>query len=304
MTHNATPEVTQTARDRSFHGLSVERSEHGLQRILIKNQSAEATLYLQGAHLTSFKPRGRADLLWVSGAELYRPGQAIRGGIPVCWPWFGPHPQDAGLPSHGLVRTRTWNWETLRDDATVSQLRLWLETDGLDEGFRHRALAELFVTIADTLTVTLTTTNLGTNPLNLSQALHSYLPITAPEGVRLTGLTGYPYLDKLSGNRERWPETFVLDREIDRIVLDDGQPVMLEEPSKPLRFVKRAGSRSLVVWNPWITKSRTLSSFNKEDYRAMLCLEAANAAEDSRQLRPGEQHSLTTELGFVSAPDA
>lgn len=304
MTHDATPEVTQTTPDTSSHGISVERSEHGLHRILIKNQSAEATLYLQGAHLTSFKPRGQADLLWVSGAEPYHPGQPIRGGIPVCWPWFGPHPQNADFPSHGLVRTRIWDWETLRDDAEVSQLRLWLETDGLDGGFRHRARAELFVTVADTLTVTLTTTNLGDSAFTLSQALHSYLPISAPEDVRLTGLSGYPYLDKLNGKRERWPETFVLDREVDRIVLDEGQPVRLEAPGKPPRFVKRAGSRSLVVWNPWITKSRTLSSFNEGDYRAMICLEAANAAEDSRQLAPGEQHSLTTELGQVPATDA
>lgn len=296
--------MTQTDTRAVNHRISLETSPNGLQRLIIVNQSAQATLYLQGAHLTSFVPNGQPDLLWVSEAEPYQPGQAIRGGIPVCWPWFGPHPNGAPHPSHGLVRTQVWNWEVLNDEPDISQVRLWLETEGQDAAFAHRARVELVVTVAATLTLTLITSNLGDSPLTLSQALHSYLPISSPEGVRLTGLTGYPYLDKLAGNRQVWPEHFLLDREVDRIVFDKGQPVMLDEPGKRCRYVKRSGSQSLVVWNPWIAKSRTLSSFNDDDYRSMLCLEAANAADDSRQLMPGEHHSLATELGILTINDA
>jgi len=290
------PETQTTSRR-----ITLETTPGGLQRLCVVNECAVATLYLQGAHMTSFRPHGQDDLLWVSDAETYRPGQAIRGGIPVCWPWFGPHPDGAPYPSHGLVRTELWNWEVVRDDPGISQLRLWLETGGTDPGFAHRARAELLVTVAATLTLTLTTTNLGDSPFTLSQALHSYLPIASPDSIRLTGLTGHPYLDKLTGTRQLWPESFVVDREIDRIVLDDGQPVMLDEPSTVSRFVRREGSRSLVVWNPWIAKSRTLSNFHDDDYRSMLCLEAANAADDSRHVLPGEQHQLTTELGLTTA---
>ena len=287
---------TQTAS----HRITLETTPSGLQRLCVVNECAVATLYFQGAHLTSFRPHGQDDLLWVSDAETYQPGQAIRGGIPVCWPWFGPHPDGVPNPSHGLVRTALWNWEVVRDDAKISQLRLWLETGGTDSGFAHRARVELVVTVAASLTLRLITTNLGDSPFTLSQALHSYLSITSPDSIRLTGLTGYPYLDKLTGTRKPWPEPFAVDQEIDRIVLDEGQPVMLDEPGKMRRFIRREGSRSLVVWNPWIAKSRTLSNFNDDDYRSMLCLEAANAADDSRQLQPGEQHPLTTELGLMT----
>lgn len=280
--------------------ITLETTPGGLQRVRVVNECATAELYLQGAHLTSFRPHGQDDLLWVSDAETFQSGQAIRGGIPVCWPWFGPHPDGAPFPSHGLVRTALWNWEVVRDDAEISQLRLWLETSGTDPGFAHRARAELLVTVAASLTVRLSTTNLGDRPFTLSQALHSYLPIASPDSVRLTGLTGYPYLDKLTGTRQPWPESFAVDQEIDRIVLDEGQPVMLDEPGKVRRIIRREGSRSLVVWNPWIAKSRTLSNFQDDDYQSMLCLEAANAADDSRQLLPGEQHQLTTELGLTT----
>lgn len=280
--------------------ITLETTPGGLQRLRVINELATAELYLQGAHLTSFRPHGQDDLLWVSQAEAFQSGQAIRGGIPVCWPWFGPHPDSALYPSHGLVRTALWNWEAIRDDARVSQLRLWLETDGTDPGFAHRARVELVVTVAASLTLRLITTNLGHSPFTLSQALHSYLPITSPDSVRLTGLSGYPYLDKLTGTRQPWPQSFAVNQEIDRIVLDEGQPVILDEPGKVRRIIRREGSRSLVVWNPWIDKSRTLSNFNDDDYRSMLCLEAANAADDCRQLLPGEHHQLTTELGLIT----
>jgi glucose-6-phosphate 1-epimerase len=284
--------------------ISAHTSQQGLQYLYIENAAACATLYLQGAHLTSFIPKGQSDQLWVSEAEPYLPGTALRGGIPICWPWFGPHPQSTTLPSHGLVRTRLWNWNILEDDTDVSRLRLWVHTDGQDAGFPHRASAELTVSIAATLKVTLTTTNQGDKALPLSQALHTYLPIKAPETLVLSGLAGLPYLDKLTGERHHWPDTFVLDREIDRIVFDQGQNVSINDIGGPRRIVKRAGSRSLVVWNPWLTKSRTLSNFKDTEYRNMLCLETANAGDDRRLLQPGEQHSLSMELAIQSPNDA
>ncbi|WP_051207287.1 D-hexose-6-phosphate mutarotase [Saccharospirillum impatiens] len=287
-----------------LHRISRDTSANGLQRLLITNQTAQATLYLQGAHLTSFVPREHPDMLWVSAAEPYQPGQAIRGGIPICWPWFGPHPSDSGHPSHGLVRTQIWDWEIVNDQPDMSQVRLWLETDGENPAFGHRARVELVVTVAASLTLSLTTTNLDDKAFRLSQALHSYLPISSPADVRITGLTGYPYMDKLTGEHQVWPDRFTLDREVDRIVQDAGQPVFLNEPGRMRRFVRREGSQSLIVWNPWVDKSRTLSSFNHDDYQSMLCLEAANAGDDHRTLLPGEHHCLTTELGIVTTNDA
>lgn len=272
------------------------RLESGLVRLNIDNRAASAELYTQGAHLVRYQPSGQPDLLWVSDAEPYQPGRAIRGGIPICWPWFGDHPSDAQAPAHGLARTRVWDWELLSDSEDRTDLRLWLETDGSDPGFPLTAQVELLISIGDSLVLALTTHNQSKQPFQLSQALHSYFPVTDLSRAAIAGLDGHFYLDKLTGQSALWPSGFKIDQEIDRIVFDRGEPVRLNRGDGYITRIKRQGSRSLVVWNPWIDKSKTLSSFYAEDYQRMLCLEAANAGEDARLLKAGHSHTLICEI--------
>lgn len=282
--------------------ITVETTESGLDRLVIQNRQAQATLYLQGAHLTSYQPRQGTDLLWVSPAESYQPGQAIRGGIPVCWPWFGAHPERNNAPSHGLVRTAIWDWTLIHDEPERTELRLHHETDGSHPAFPYRARVELTVDIGTTLALRLTTHNRDTQPLPLSQALHSYFPVKDLDRLRLHGLAGHVYFDKVIGEQGHWPETFRVDREIDRIVNDSGEAIHISQAGKPNIRIDRHGSRSVVVWNPWIDKSRALSNFNDDDYRHMLCLESANVGSDARLLPPGASHSLGTEIRSTTEP--
>lgn len=276
--------------------LNETRLDSGLTRISIENQAARAELYTQGAHLTAYQPQDQPDLLWVSSAETYQAGRAIRGGIPLCWPWFGDHPQHAEAPAHGLARTRVWDWELLAENEQRTDLRLWLETDGSDAGFPYRARAELLVSVGDSLVLALTTQNLSKQPFQLSQALHSYLPVNDLGRAAIAGLDGHFYHDKLTGQSATWPTGFRVDREVDRIVLDRGETVRLNRGDGQITSIKRQGSRSMVVWNPWVDKSKTLSNFNDDDYQRMLCLEAANAAEDARLLKAGHSHTLICEI--------
>jgi len=276
--------------------LTETKLESGLVRLSIENQAAHAELYTQGAHLTAYQPKDQPDLLWVSDAERYEAGRAIRGGIPICWPWFGDHPSEETAPAHGLARTHIWDWELLAENDNRTDLRLWLDTDGTDPGFPHQARAELLVSVGDSLILALTTQNLSNQPFQLSQALHSYFPITDLGKTAIAGLDGQFYHDKLTGQSATWPTGFRVDQEIDRIVLDRGEPLRLNRGDGHITRIKRQGSRSVVVWNPWVEKSKSLSNFNDDDYQQMLCLEAANAAEDARLLKAGHSHTLICEI--------
>lgn len=276
--------------------LTETQLESGLVRLSIENQAARAELYTQGAHLTAYQPSGQPPLLWVSSAETYQPGRAIRGGIPICWPWFGDHPNEPNAPAHGLARTRVWDWQLLAESDRRTDLRLWLETDASDPGFPYQARAELLVSVGDSLILALTTHNLSHQPFQLSQALHSYLPISDLRKAAIAGLDGQFYHDKLTGQSATWPTGLRFEREVDRIVLDRGEPIRLNRGDGHITRIKRQGSRSIVVWNPWIDKSKTLSNFNANDYQQMLCLEAANAAEDARLLKAGHSHTLICEI--------
>jgi len=280
--------------------ITEESTPGGLIRLTVRNQAATAVLYTQGAHVTSFVPQGGRDLLWVSDDEDYRASKAIRGGVPVCWPWFGAHPTDADAPAHGLVRNREWQWEILSDQSSRTQLKLTLDTGGDDPAFPYRARVEMIVDIGATLTQRLVTHNLDSRAFTVTEALHTYFPVTELAEVEVTGLDGSPYLDKLSGERSHWPQGFRFDREIDRIVLDNDRPIRLTDGPDRAILLERTGSRSLIVWNPWIDKSRRLSNFRDDDYTRMMCLETANVDHDGRTIEPGDQH----ELSFTVKDDA
>jgi glucose-6-phosphate 1-epimerase len=267
-----------------------------LEVLRINNCQATATLALQGAHLIEFTPHNKKNCLFVSSAEGYQQGKAIRGGIPVCWPWFGPHPENETAPAHGFARTSLWQYEIISDQDERTDIKLWLETDGENVDFPYQARVELLVSIGDTLVLSLTTQNNSQTPFRISQALHSYYPCQDINEVKLHGLHGVFYNDTLTGENAYFPSDFQFDREIDWVVLEQGKPVGFSGLGQADMRLNRMGSRSLVIWNPWIEKSKTLSQFHPEEYKRMFCVETANVSEDARLVKPGQSHVLMMEL--------
>ncbi|EAR10525.1 D-hexose-6-phosphate mutarotase [Reinekea blandensis] len=262
----------------------------------IHNKQANATIALQGAHLIEYSPVGGTNLLFVSEAETYQQGQAIRGGVPICWPWFGPHRNQPDAPAHGFVRTCEWSHEIVADEPDRTDIRFFLITDGSDPGFPYAARVELLVSIGATLVMSLSTENLGDEPFLISQALHSYFRCNNIDDVRLHGLSGACYNDKVTGENAYVPSDLVINREIDWVIQDSGEAIALIEAGQPRFKLSRIGSRSVILWNPWIEKAKTLSHFNEEEYRQMICIEAANATEDSRLVKPRQSHVLVMEV--------
>lgn len=263
---------------------------------------ATAVVALQGAQVLSYVPPNQSDVLWLSPVAKLGTGKAVRGGVPVCWPWFGPHPTDPAKSAHGFVRARPWS--VTGSAAKSGRARLVLAYDASPKSqpdWPHRALAEIEITLAETLTISLSTENRGDNELVLTQALHTYLAVGDIGAVTIDGFVGQPFIDQLSPGpmrREHEPVTF--KAEIDRIYQDSEGPVIVtdQKGARQIR-VSKTGSRSTVIWNPWIGKSASLGDMGGDGYCHMLCVEAANAGNNSVTLASGERHRLTTELSVT-----
>lgn len=278
--------------------VSLRQHPGGLAFIEVDHPLARASLCLQGAHLTHYQASGQLPLLWVSDAEDYQPGKAIRGGIPICWPWFGPHPAGQG-PAHGLVRDRNWQLEQARESADGVELVLSV-LQGPVAVWPHAARLELTLHIGRSLRLQLVSENTGTQAFDLTQALHAYFPVGAIDQTRVRGLGQWRYRDSLRpeiGLQTELSDRLEVRAETDRIYYGVGT-IGLETPDQRLEILSQ-GAGSLVLWNPWIDKSRRLSNFRDDDYLHMLCIETANCGDDVIRLKPGQQHRLSVEYRYA-----
>jgi len=279
--------------------LAFEAGKGGLTRAVVDNPYARCELYLLGAHVTSFAPRGEGERLWLSETAQFAPGRAIRGGVPLCWPWFGPDPEGAGRAQHGFARTSEWTlFGTSVNGAGETVLRLGLqESDATLKLWPHAFMLEYRVSVGRELTLELITENRSEHPMKLSAALHTYFAVDAIDSVRVEGLEGCAYADKLENGARRVQEGVLrIGSECDRIYDDAAASLILTDGTRRVRIAK-TGSRSTVVWNPWRERAAAMGDFDDEGYTRMLCIETANAQDDTRTLATGERHVLTQRIG-------
>lgn len=275
--------------------VTTKKHANGLDYVEINTALCQARIFLQGAQIDHFQPTGKPPLLWVSEADDYQPGNGIRGGVPVCWPWFGMS-TEAGFPQHGFARTRIWNLSSVAMRNQWVDLRFDLKISEEDKHYwPHNTEVSVLFSLGDTLSISLVNTNLGKQTVSLTQALHSYFPIEDIHQVTASGFSGAKYIEFAKGPYSQTTAEVQFDRETDRVYTELG-PVQLLHTPQGIIEVSRENSRSAVLWNPWIEKSKRLARFNDNDYLTMLCLEAANVLEDKLELAPGETHSLVTHI--------
>ncbi|TCS40189.1 D-hexose-6-phosphate mutarotase [Reinekea marinisedimentorum] len=267
----------------------------------IDNQYATATIAVQGAHLIEYTPLNQDNVIFVSQEENFAKGKAIRGGVPVCWPWFGPNTKEPDAPAHGLVRALDWEYEVVSDTAERTDIRFSYTTTGDQLGFAYKATCELLISIGETLVMSLTTTNNDDKPFEISQALHTYFSCANIDDVRIQGLEDARFLNRLEDKAYDLKGEFCFDQEVDGVVLDKGEPVKLVNLGKEAVTMTRRGSNSMVLWNPWIEKSKSLSNFNDLEYTKMFCVETTNTSEDSRLVKPGNSHVMCMEISTETA---
>lgn len=270
-------------------------------RIETELSSGEITLH--GGHVISWTPSEQEPVIWLSDSSYFREDNAIRGGIPICWPWFGEHASDPDKPSHGFARTRLFSVERtyqLVDGGCGIELSL-RDAPETNKHWPDAFALSLIVEMGKSLSVQLTMHNTSKVEATYGAALHSYLRVGDIEQVKVTGLAKTVYLDKVQGFVRKLQEGAAeIHGETDRVYLETGDPLVLIDPvlGRQLKITKR-GSLTTVLWNPGAEKARAMKDFDDEGYRNMLCIEAANAFDNQIDVAPGAQHTLGTEISVV-----
>ncbi len=276
--------------------VTFKQTEGGLIVVEVGNAQATARIALQGAQVLDWTPAGGQPVIWVSPGAIYTAGKSVRGGVPVCWPWFGPHTTEAGFPAHGFARTQCWEMvqvQQLSDGSTTLSLRL-LQDANTRLLWPHDAELLLLVNVGRRLQIDLLTRNTGDEAFTVTQALHTYFAVSDVREVSVRGLEEVAYIDKVAdGARDVQSGPVMFCAETDRIYLDQGGECVIDDPGLQRRIcIRREGSRSTVVWNPWAEKSVAMADMGEDAYRGMLCVEASNAAEDAVCIEPGGEHRL------------
>ncbi len=253
--------------------------------IHIDNGQAKALISVYSGQVLSFQPAAEpTDLMFLSEKAYYAAGKAIKGGVPICWPWFGPDPESLGRPSHGFVRNRLWNvvnTSTTTDGATqvILGLKDTEETRAIWPQAFELAIA---ITVSHSLRVELITRNLGDKSFPLTQALHTYFQVGDINRVQVLGLENTQYQDKVdSGIEKTQIGAVTIAGEVDRIYLNVTKELVIDDASLNRRIrIKSAGSKSAVVWNPWAKISASMADLDDSDYQRLICVETTNAATD------------------------
>lgn len=270
--------------------VSIKQTDSGLEYIAVASSLCNAKIFLQGAQLTEFTPAGQKPLIWVSEDEDYLEGKSVRGGVPICWPWFGVN-QNEGWPIHGVARTSLWRAEEVTETEQAITVSLSLPMLNVDKTYwPHQSSLKVIFTLTEQLQIELVNTNLGQQAFELTQALHTYFPTSAIEKTSVDGLQGANYIEFGEGPFEQ-NEEVTFTRETDMVYQNAPAQQTITTPEGVIA-VGRENSTSCVLWNPWIEKSQRLSNFRDDEYHKMLCLEAANVMADKVTLAPGQSHSL------------
>ncbi len=264
-----------------------------------------AVVALQGAQVLSYETAGFGEVLWLSPAARLGTGKAVRGGIPICWPWFGPHPLGGDAPAHGFVRARPWRVVSAHADDSGTRMTLTPAEAAAHPAWPHAAQVSLEIVLGRSLTLSLTTRNTGSSEFALTQALHSYFRVQDISAAQVDGLQTVTFIDQLDpGALKSESGPVLIAREVDRIYQDQMGPITIVEGRRRI-VIQSRGSASAIVWNPWIEKSARLGDLGDEGYRHMLCVETANAGADIVTLAPGASHTLTANISApVSSPQA
>jgi glucose-6-phosphate 1-epimerase len=278
--------------------VTVKTGNGGLPYLDLRCKGAEAHVYLHGAHVLHYQPAGHAPVLWHSQKSYFEANKPIRGGIPVCWPWFGAHPDGPPRPAHGIGRLAEWEPVASSASAQATSVTLRFPTSPAIS-----ASADLTVVLGDDLAVTLTTTNTGDAVIPLSEALHSYFAVSDIRGVSVTGLDGMQYIDALPAGRPVLTQAgaVTFTAETDRLYINTDHACTILDPGKKRRIrIGKEGSLSTVVWNPWIDKAARMTDYGDNEYPEMVCVETANCGPNAIELAPGQTHAITARIGVTA----
>ena len=290
---------------RSTHAIAnaidFQSGNGGLIKAVVNTSHCSGEVYLHGAHVTHYQPAGQEPVLFVSRESRWEDGKAIRGGVPICFPWFGPLEGRDTAPAHGFARTSLWdvNATRLEPDGSATVVLELKRAEDRDAFWPHAFRALLTVTFGPMLRMELSVFHVRGEPFMFEEALHSYFHVGDVREVRVTGLGGTAYLDKTQAGREMMEglASLRITAETDRVYLDTTARCVIDDPKLNRKIsVSKEGSNSTVLWNPWIAKSKAMSDFGDEEWPGMLCIETCNVGQSAVKLSQGESHKMVAEI--------
>jgi glucose-6-phosphate 1-epimerase len=265
----------------------------------ITTSCCAATMHLHGAHITSWRPAGSGEIIFVSSKARYADGQAIRGGIPICFPWFRGKGDDREAPAHGFVRTKRWSLESIRTQGLDVTVTMSTSSDAATKKWwPHEFRAELRVTFGRDLKLEFAVENVGQSESRHEAALHTYYLVGDLAAARVAGLGGASYLDNTDGNREKKQAGEVrVEQATDRAYVNNETALLLIDPVLERRIhIRKENSRTTVIWNPGKEAAEKMSDMGADEWKKMLCVEGANVLGNAIKLRAGEKHTTAVTM--------
>lgn len=283
--------ITNLQEKFSVQGLRFEDTEGGLVKAVIDTPLATAEIYLQGAHVAAYKPSGARPILWMSAKSLFEESKPIRGGVPICFPWFGAHASDPKAPAHGSARLQAWDFLSAVSNPDESMtVCLGAAIDGFSVTFAVTVGAKL------TMELNVSLPDDANQSHCFEAALHTYLSVSDIHAVSIEGLESSDYIDKVGGTTPTAAEGKAIrfSAELDRVYQNTAATCVLRDPGFGRTIiVEKQNSLSTIVWNPWIAKSARMPDFGDDEWKEMLCIESANVGECAITLSPGQTHAMT-----------
>jgi glucose-6-phosphate 1-epimerase len=281
----------------------VEQGNCGLPRLRISTASGAGEIYLHGAQVTSWRPVGGDEMIFLSERSHWEDGKAIRGGVPICFPWFRGKADDPKAPAHGFVRTTQWTLESVEagDDGTVTVVCATAADDSTRRWWPNDFRLVHRITVGKTLRMELIATNTGSTTFRFEEALHTYFRVGDVERVTVRGLAGTSYFDNMDGNQEKVQAGELrLQGPADNAYLNTtGAVDIVDHVLGRVMRTEKENSSTTVAWNPWQQGAARMADLGDDEWRGMICVEASNILSAAVSLDPGEQHRMCALLRLV-----
>ncbi|HEX3893424.1 MAG TPA: D-hexose-6-phosphate mutarotase [Terracidiphilus sp.] len=263
---------------------------------------ASADIYLYGAQVTAWRPANAEEVLFLSEKSHWQDGRAIRGGIPVCFPWFRSKVDNSSAPSHGFVRTREWQLESVQvEDPSITVVCATESDESTRRWWPHDFRLQHIISIGQSLRLQLVVTNTGETPFSFEEALHTYFRVGEAADVRVVGLDSVTYLDNVDANREKIQAGDVIfNGKTDNAYINvSGSADLMDRTWRRIVRTDKDNSATTVVWNPGHEGAASLADLGDDEWQRFACVEACNILGSAIHLAPGQKHTMQAALRVV-----
>lgn len=276
------------------------RQTGSLSRIVVDHPAAKAVIFPHGAHLAEWQPAGHKPVLYMSPNSQFAPMKPIRGGVPVCLPWFGPNAAKPETPPHGFARLLEWSVTGVTESDSGVEVHLQLNSNQAPEAMRvGDFIADLRFSIGKELRMTLTMKNTGSSPLTFEEALHTYYVVSDVRNISVSGLQGVEYISKSEGGVRKTDDqpAIKFTGETDRGYLNTESTCTIDDPGlKRKIIVAKTNSKTTVVWNPFVKRATELTDIGADNWTGFVCVETANVMENKITLPAGQTHEMAAHV--------